>query len=98
MYHPKLLPKHVLSTEVRTILSRIMIISFLKTVHKIQPDVLAKSLPLFYLLNYPENSKPPTGSVNGGNSAELAKKEDIDGFLVGGASLKVTKLSSRITE
>ncbi|CAB4321149.1 unnamed protein product [Prunus armeniaca] len=28
------------------------------------------------------------GSVNGGNSAELAKKEDIDGFLVGGASLK----------
>lgn len=30
-----------------------------------------------------------SGSVNGGNSAELAKKEDIDGFLVGGASLKV---------
>jgi hypothetical protein len=29
------------------------------------------------------------GSVNGGNSSELAKKEDIDGFLVGGASLKV---------
>jgi len=29
------------------------------------------------------------GSVNGGNSAELAKEEDIDGFLVGGASLKV---------
>ena len=29
------------------------------------------------------------GSVNGGNCAELAKKEDIDGFLVGGASLKV---------
>ncbi|KAF3434654.1 hypothetical protein FNV43_RR21739 [Rhamnella rubrinervis] len=28
------------------------------------------------------------GSVNGGNSAELAKQEDIDGFLVGGASLK----------
>nr|AFK45656.1 unknown [Lotus japonicus] len=28
------------------------------------------------------------GSVNGGNSFELAKKEDIDGFLVGGASLK----------
>ncbi|KAK7284994.1 hypothetical protein RJT34_19749 [Clitoria ternatea] len=28
------------------------------------------------------------GSVNSGNSAELAKKEDIDGFLVGGASLK----------
>ncbi|KAH6780117.1 triosephosphate isomerase [Perilla frutescens var. hirtella] len=28
------------------------------------------------------------GSVNGGNSAELAKKGDIDGFLVGGASLK----------
>ena len=29
------------------------------------------------------------GSVNGGNCAELAKEEDIDGFLVGGASLKV---------
>ncbi|CAJ2632521.1 triosephosphate isomerase, chloroplastic [Trifolium pratense] len=28
------------------------------------------------------------GSVNGANSSELAKKEDIDGFLVGGASLK----------
>ncbi|CAK9138333.1 unnamed protein product [Ilex paraguariensis] len=28
------------------------------------------------------------GSVNGGNCAELAKQEDIDGLLVGGASLK----------
>ncbi|XP_051147195.1 triosephosphate isomerase, chloroplastic-like [Andrographis paniculata] len=28
------------------------------------------------------------GSVNGGNCAELAKQEDVDGFLVGGASLK----------
>lgn len=28
------------------------------------------------------------GSVNGGNCAELAKEDDIDGFLVGGASLK----------
>jgi len=28
------------------------------------------------------------GSVNGKNCKELAKKEDIDGFLVGGASLK----------
>ncbi|KAH9301618.1 hypothetical protein KI387_013201, partial [Taxus chinensis] len=28
------------------------------------------------------------GSVNGSNSIELAKQEDIDGFLVGGASLK----------
>ncbi|KAJ8460260.1 hypothetical protein OPV22_033186 [Ensete ventricosum] len=28
------------------------------------------------------------GSVNGNNSSELAKQEDIDGFLVGGASLK----------
>ncbi|KAF9147842.1 triosephosphate isomerase [Linnemannia schmuckeri] len=28
------------------------------------------------------------GSVNGGNAATLAKEEDIDGFLVGGASLK----------
>jgi len=28
------------------------------------------------------------GSVNDGNAAELAGQEDIDGFLVGGASLK----------
>ncbi|KAJ4963946.1 hypothetical protein NE237_023885 [Protea cynaroides] len=28
------------------------------------------------------------GSVNGSNCAELAKQDDIDGFLVGGASLK----------
>ena len=28
------------------------------------------------------------GSVNAGNCKELAKGEDIDGFLVGGASLK----------
>ena len=28
------------------------------------------------------------GSVNGGNAAELFAKEDIDGGLVGGASLK----------
>ena len=28
------------------------------------------------------------GSVTGGNAKELAKKGDIDGFLVGGASLK----------
>ena len=28
------------------------------------------------------------GSVNGGNAAELIKQPDIDGFLVGGASLK----------
>ncbi|KAL9643954.1 hypothetical protein ABK040_005423 [Willaertia magna] len=28
------------------------------------------------------------GSVKGDNAAELSKKEDIDGFLVGGASLK----------
>jgi triosephosphate isomerase len=28
------------------------------------------------------------GSVSGGNCVELAKNKDIDGFLVGGASLK----------
>lgn len=32
---------------------------------------------------------PVAGSVNAGNCEELAKQEDIDGFLVGGASLKV---------
>lgn len=28
------------------------------------------------------------GSVNGGNCKDLARKDDVDGFLVGGASLK----------
>jgi len=32
--------------------------------------------------------------VNGGNCAELAKQEDIDGFLVGGASLKVINITA----
>lgn len=36
------------------------------------------------------------GSVNGGNSAELAKQEDIDGFLVGGASLKGAEFATII--
>jgi triosephosphate isomerase len=30
-----------------------------------------------------------TGSVNGANCKELAAQPDLDGFLVGGASLKV---------
>ena len=29
-----------------------------------------------------------TGSVNGGNCTKLAHQPDVDGFLVGGASLK----------
>lgn len=33
-----------------------------------------------------------TGSVNAGNCVELAHKPDVDGFLVGGASLKVSSL------
>ena len=32
------------------------------------------------------------GSVNGANCKELAAQPDIDGFLVGGASLKVVCL------
>ncbi|CAN6205215.1 unnamed protein product [Urochloa humidicola] len=42
----------------------------------VSPDV-ASSIRIIY-----------GGSVNAANCAELAKKEDIDGFLVGGASLK----------
>ncbi|RWW29594.1 hypothetical protein GW17_00005880 [Ensete ventricosum] len=34
------------------------------------------------------------GSVNGSNCSELAKQQDIDGFLVGGASLKVSSSSA----
>ena len=30
----------------------------------------------------------PPGSVTGGNCRELASQADVDGFLVGGASLK----------
>ena len=30
----------------------------------------------------------PLGSVNAGNCRELASQSDVDGFLVGGASLK----------
>lgn len=33
------------------------------------------------------------GSVNGANCKELAARPDVDGFLVGGASLKVVFLS-----
>ncbi|KAL8228387.1 hypothetical protein R6Q57_015971 [Mikania cordata] len=36
------------------------------------------------------------GSVNAGNSADLAKKDDIDGFLVGGASLKGSEFATII--
>ncbi|PWZ12483.1 Triosephosphate isomerase, chloroplastic [Zea mays] len=36
------------------------------------------------------------GSVNAANCAELAKKEDIDGFLVGGASLKAPDFATII--
>jgi len=38
---------------------------------------------------------PATGSVTGANCKELAAKHDVDGFLVGGASLKVTKNPGR---
>jgi triosephosphate isomerase len=34
------------------------------------------------------------GSVKGDNADELAKKEDIDGFLVGGASLKAEEFAT----
>ncbi|EFJ10235.1 hypothetical protein SELMODRAFT_447410 [Selaginella moellendorffii] len=36
------------------------------------------------------------GSVNGANSSELAKQADIDGFLVGGASLKGAEFATII--
>ena len=40
---------------------------------------------------------PGSGSVNGANCKELAAKPDVDGFLVGGASLKVVLITSYIT-
>ncbi len=43
---------------------------------KVSPEVASKTRIIY------------GGSVNGPNSSELAKREDIDGFLVGGASLK----------
>ncbi|KAJ0009909.1 hypothetical protein Pint_34383 [Pistacia integerrima] len=41
-----------------------------------------------YSLENRQKARKEERSVNGGNCAELAKQEDIDGFLVGGASLK----------
>lgn len=43
---------------------------------RVSPDVAAATRVIY------------GGSVNAANSTELAKQEDIDGFLVGGASLK----------
>ena len=40
---------------------------------------------MFHVLNF----IPVAGSVSGANCKELAVKPDVDGFLVGGASLKV---------
>ena len=40
---------------------------------------------MFHVLNF----IPVAGSVSGANCKELAAKPDVDGFLVGGASLKV---------
>lgn len=34
-----------------------------------------------------------TGSVSGANCKELATQPDVDGFLVGGASLKVCNIT-----
>ena len=34
------------------------------------------------------------GSVNDKNSADLASKEDVDGFLVGGASLQAASFAA----
>lgn len=51
-------------------------------------DILIILLLLFSTLNF-----PVSGSVNGANSKELAAQPDVDGFLVGGASLKVIILS-----
>lgn len=43
----------------------------------------------FLLLVSPSNSLTPLpGSVSGANCKELASQADVDGFLVGGASLK----------
>ncbi|KAF4383677.1 hypothetical protein F8388_014177 [Cannabis sativa] len=57
-------------------------------VHAALRDWLKNNVSAENLLMIPTISTLVLGSVNGGNSAELAKKEDIDGFLVGGASLK----------
>ena len=57
--------------------------------HELQAVVfhkLAYSSPFAFL-----NTKwlPVSGSVSGANCKELAAQPDVDGFLVGGASLKV---------
>jgi len=45
--------------------------------------------PHFLELATPDiNTVPSLGSVTGSNCKELASQHDVDGFLVGGASLK----------
>lgn len=44
---------------------------------------------IFLIVNRFHNWVFLAGSVNGGNCKELAAQPDVDGFLVGGASLKV---------
>ena len=46
-------------------------------------------LTFLFHVPYISNIIPVAGSVSGGNCKELAAKPDVDGFLVGGASLKV---------
>lgn len=52
-------------------------------------ELQGKSAAIFLFLATLHGT-PVAGSVNGSNCDELAKQEDIDGFLVGGASLKVS--------
>ena len=54
---------------------------------------------LIYHISYFHISSFLSGSVNSGNCVDLAARKDIDGFLVGGASLKpdfVTIINSRM--
>lgn len=53
----------------------------------IQMSQLVFHLQSFYM--YVHTVMLVTGSVNGTNCRELAAQPDVDGFLVGGASLKV---------
>lgn len=60
------------------------------------PSLMPPPLPLMHTLTHATSSLthahlpslPPLGSVNAANCTTLAAQSDVDGFLVGGASLK----------
>lgn len=60
--------------------------------HNIQQNIIQNSCIFFPVSCLSFNWIPLLGSVTAANCKELAAQPDVDGFLVGGASLKVMML------